>query len=93
MPWKEMSVEKLAKELNVDVNEVREKQNLISLIVKERKSRKMSQVDLAKKVGVTQGRIAQIESGVGTARISFDVLLSILTTLGFAFKIVPKKAA
>lgn len=93
MAWKEMSVEELAESLGVDVGEVREKQNLIRLIIKERKARKMSQADLAKKMGVTQGRIAQIESGVGTSRISFDVLLNTLTLLGYRFRIIPKKAA
>lgn len=93
MAWKEMSVEEIAESLGVDVGEVREKQNLIRLIVKARKARKMSQASLAKKAGVTQGRIAQIESGIGTSRVSFDVLLNILTILGYQFKIVPKKAA
>lgn len=93
MAWKEMSVEELAKSLDVDVGEVREKQNLIRLIIKERKARKMSQAELAKKLRVTQGRIAQIESGIGTSRISFDVLLNILTLLGYEFRIIPKKAA
>ena len=93
MAWKEMSAEEIAKSLGVDVVEVREKQNLIHLIVKVRKARKMSQANLAKKAGVTQGRIAQIESGIGTSRISFDVLLNTLTILGYQCRIVSKKAA
>lgn len=93
MAWKEMSVEEIAKSLDIDVGEVREKQNLIHLIIGERKTKKISQEELAKKVGVTQGRIAQIESGVGTSRVTFDVLLNILTVLGYQFRIVPKKAA
>ncbi len=91
--WKEMSVEKIAKSLGVDVGEVEEKQNLIQLIIKVRKEKKISQAALAKKVGVTQGRIAQIESKIGTSRISFDVLLHILSVLGYSFRIVTKKAA
>ena len=93
MAWKEMTVEELAKSLDVNVAEVREKQKLIQLIVKIRKDEKISQAALAKKVGVTQSRIAQIESGVGTAKITFDVLLNILITLGYDFRILPKKAA
>ena len=93
MPWKEMSVDELAKSLGVNANEVREKQRLILQIVKTRKALKLSQTTLAKKVGVTQSRIAQIESGIGTSKISFDVLLNILTSLGFDFKIVSRKAA
>lgn len=88
-----MSVEEIAKSLRVNVAEVREKQRLMETIVKARKERGLSQAALGKKVGVTQGRIAQIESGVGTARVTFDVLLSILSLLGYDFKIVPKKAA
>jgi transcriptional regulator with XRE-family HTH domain len=93
MAWKEMSVKEIAESLGVNVSEVREKQHLIQMIVKARKSQKRSQATLAKKVDVTQGRIAQIESGIGTAQISFDVLLNILSVLGYSFRIVPKKAA
>jgi len=89
--WKSLSIDELAKSLGVNANEVREKQRLIQQIVKTRKSLKLSQVALAKKVGVTQSRIAQIESGIGTAKITFDVLLNILTILGMDFKIVSKK--
>ena len=93
MAFKEMSIDELAKSLGVNASEVREKQKLISLIVKTRKERNISQVKLAKKVGVSQGRIAQIESGVGTSKITFDVLLSVLSTLGYDFKILPKLVA
>jgi transcriptional regulator with XRE-family HTH domain len=93
MPWKEQSIEELADSLGVDIGEVREKQRLMELIVKTRKEKGLSQAKLAEKVGVTQGRIAQIESGVGTSRVTFDVLLDILGTLGYDYKIVTKKAA
>lgn len=93
MAWKEMNVEELAKSLGVNASEVREKQKLIQLIRKIRKEQKVSQAALAKKAGVTQSRIAQIESGIGTSKVSFDVLLNILIILGYDFKILPKKAA
>lgn len=93
MAWKEMSTEELAKSLGINEIEVREKQRLIQLIVKIRKKESISQARLAKKLGVTQGRIAQIESGIGTSKVTFDILLNILTALGFDFKIVSKKAA
>jgi len=93
MAWKEMTTEELAKSLGVNPTEVREKQKLIQFIVDARKKEKISQAALAKKVGVTQGRIAQIESGVGTSKVTFDVLLNILSVLGYDFKIVSKKAA
>jgi transcriptional regulator with XRE-family HTH domain len=93
MPWKEVSMESLAKTLGVSLAEVREKQRLIDLIVKARKARKLSQAALAKRIGVSQSRIAQIESGVGTARVSFDILLNILVELGYEFRVVAKKAA
>jgi transcriptional regulator with XRE-family HTH domain len=91
MAWKEMTVEEMAKSMGVDVNEVREKHRLIELIKKARKEKKMSQVQLAKKMGVTQGRIAQIESRVGTAQVNLEVLLAILRELGYVYKIVAKK--
>ena len=93
MPWKEVSMEALAKSLGVNLAEVREKHRLIALITKARKANHLSQAALAKRVGVTQSRIAQIESGVGTARVSFDVLLNILVELGYEFRVVAKKAA
>jgi len=93
MPWKEMSVEQLAKSLGANVTEVREKQRLITMIVKVRKVKKMSQAVLAKKLGVSQARVAQIESGVGTAKISFDVIFSILTALGYDYRVTTRKAA
>ena len=93
MAWKEMTVEELAGNLGVNVKEVQEKQKLIQLITKARKANGLSQAALAKKVGVSQSRIAQVESGVGTSKVTFDVLLNLLSILGYDFKIVPKKAA
>jgi len=93
MAWKEMTVDELAKSLGVSAREVREKQKLMSLIAKTRKKLGMSQVTLAKKVHVTQSRIAQLESGVGTAKVSFDVLLHVLTVLGHDFKIISRRTA
>ena len=92
MAWKEANAEELAASLGIDASEAREKQKLIQLIVKIRKASKVSQASLAKKVGVSQGRIAQIESGIGTSRVSFDVLLNVLRALGYEFKIVAKKS-
>lgn len=93
MPWKEMTVEKLAAELNVNISEVREKQRLIQLIVKTRTGKRLSQAALAKKIGVSQSRIAQIESGIGTAQISFDLIFRILEILGIEWRVVTRKAA
>ena len=93
MPWKESNFEKLAKTLGINPAEVREKQKLIQLIIDARKEKGLSQMALAKKIGVSQGRIAQIESGIGTAQITFDVLLNVLSSLGFDFKIKTTKVA
>lgn len=93
MAWKESNFEELAKSLGINPVEVREKQKLMALIVKTRKEKRLSQQALAKKLKLSQGRIAQIESGVGTARITFDVLLNILAQLGYEYKIQPKRVA
>lgn len=93
MAWKEMTLEEVADSLGVNVAEVREKHKLIQQIIKVRKKAALSQVQLAKKLNVTQGRVAQIESGVGTHRVTFDVLLHILCILGYEFKITSRKAA
>ena len=93
MAFKEMNTDELANSLGVSASEVREKQKLIELIVKTRKESRISQATLAKKAGVTQSRIAQIESGVGTSKVTFDVLFNILRLLGYDFRIMTKKAA
>ncbi len=93
MPWKEITTEKLAKKLGVDIAEIREKQSLIDLIKTARKKMGLSQVALAKKAGVSQARIAQIESEQGIARITFDVLFGVLRLLGYDFKIKMRKVA
>ena len=93
MAWKEVNLRKLAESVGANISEVREKQKLIEMILKIRKAQKLSQATLAKKVGVTQARIAQIESGIGTAKISFDVLLNILVELGYDYRVTAKKAA
>lgn len=93
MAWKEITTQELAKSLGVSLLEVREKQRLIELIISARKKKKLSQENLAKKLGVTQGRIAQIESGIGTSKITFDVLFNILMVLGYNYRIVTEKEA
>ncbi len=93
MPWKEMTVEQLAKSLGANVSEIREKQRLIEMIVKIRKGKKTSQAVLAKKLGISQARVAQIESGIGTAKISFDILFNILVALGYDYRVIAKRAA
>ncbi len=93
MAWKEVSVEELARSLGANVTEIREKQRLVGLIVKTRKAKKLSQAALAKKLGISQARIAQIESGVGTAKVTFDVLFNMLVALGYDYRVVTKKAA
>ena len=62
MAWKEMSMDELAESLGLDVNEVREKQKLVQLIIKYRKEQKLSQAALAKKMGVSQPTVASLES-------------------------------
>lgn len=93
MAWKEATVEDLARSLGANVAEVREKQRLVKLIVKTRKEKGLSQAALAEKLGISQARIAQIESGIGTAKVTFDVLFNMLVALGFDYKVVTKKAA
>jgi len=93
MAWKEVSIEELAKSLGANVTEIREKQRIVGLIVTTRKEKKLSQAALAKKLGLSQARIAQIESGVGTAKVTFDVLFNMLVALGLDYRVVTKKAA
>lgn len=93
MAWKELSVEEVAKNLGIDAEEVRAKQRIIQFIVKSRKEKKLTQAALAEQAGLSQARIAQIESGIGTAKITFDVLLRIVSLLGYNYEVVLKKSA
>lgn len=93
MAYKEMTIEELARSLDIDIDEVREKHRLIELIKKARKEKHLSQSRLAKKMGVTQGRIAQIESRVGTVKVTFETLFGILRQLGYAYHVVTRRAS
>ena len=93
MPFKKIETKALAKELGINYDEVKEKQRLIEKIIEVRKSKKLSQAALAKKMGLTQSRIAQIESGIGTAKITFDILFHVLQSLGYSVKLQVKKSA
>lgn len=93
MPFKNIDLSVLAKKLDVNETDVREKQRLIERIVKLRKQMGLSQADLAKRVNVSQSRIAQIESGVGTTKISFDVIFNLINHLGFSYEVRLRKVA
>lgn len=93
MGWKEIDLEELAESLGTNITEVKEKQKLISMITKIRKSKKLSQAALARKLGISQARVAQIESGIGTAQVTFDILFNILIALGYDYRVITKKAA
>ena len=93
MAWKEMTIEELAESLGSNITEVREKQKLIAMIIKIRKAKKLSQAALAKKLEISQARVAQIESGIRTAQVTFDILFNILVALGYDYRVVTTKAA
>ena len=93
MPFEEVKTKVLANKLGVSYDEVKEKQRLVEKIIEIRRSKKLSQAALAKKMNLTQSRIAQIESGVGTAKITFDVLFHVLHNLGYTVKMQVKKSA
>ena len=88
-----MTIDEMALSLGVDTREAREKHRLIELIIKTRKEKKISQTNLAKKIGVTQGRIAQIESRIGVSKVTFEILFGLLRELGFELRVVAKKVA
>ena len=91
MPWETVTLKQLANDLGVSLSEIREKQRLIDLIVKARKEQELSQAALGKLVKVSQPRIAKIESGLGTRKVSFDVLFQILSALGYDYTVKTKR--
>ena len=91
MPWETIDLETWAKELGININELRQKDQLIARIVKTRKQLGLTQTQLATLVGVSQPRIAQIENRVKISKITFDTLLHILDALGHDYKITMKQ--
>lgn len=91
MPWAKVSIEQWAEELDVNINELRQKDKLIEKIVRSRNRFGLTQGQLAEMVGVSQPRIAQIENRTRIGRISFDVLINILGILGHDFKITTRR--
>lgn len=91
MPWKKVDIDEWADELGVNINELRQKEQLIEKIVKCRKQFALTQGQLAEMIGVSQPRIAQIENRTKVGKISFDVLFNILGVLGHDFKITTRK--
>ena len=93
MTWRKIDLPHLADELGVDINEIDQKLKLRAMIVKVRTTRGLSQDELAGLVGVSRSRIAQIEAGVRMHRMSFDILLRVLNSLGYKYTITTKKFA
>lgn len=93
MTWRKIDLPHLADELGVDINEIDQKLKLRDMIVKVRTTRGLSQDELAGLVGVSRSRIAQIEAGVRMHRMSFDILLRVLNSLGYKYTITTKKFA
>ena len=91
--WKRIDLQRWAAEVGVDIHEIDEKLRLRDVIVRVRKKRGITQDELARRVGVSRSRIAQIESGVKLHKMSFDILLRILQGLGYRYKITAKKLA
>jgi predicted transcriptional regulator len=91
MPWQKVDLETWAEELGVNLYELRQKDLLIAQIITARKTLGLTQTQLAHLVNVSQPRIAQIESRVKIGSIKFDVLLNILTALGYEFQITTRK--
>jgi transcriptional regulator with XRE-family HTH domain len=93
MAWKEVSLAKWADEIGVDINEIDQKLKLRDMIIKVRKNKRISQEQLAERVGISRSRIAQIEAGIKLRQTSFDVFLRILQCLGYKYKITTMKLA
>ena len=87
MPWTAITSKQLARKLGIDHAEMQQKHYLIKKIIAVRQKQRITQAVLAKRLGVSQSRIAKIESRIGTHQVSFDVLFRILSALGCEFKV------
>ena len=91
MPWQKIDLKTWATELGIDLHELRQKDQLIDQIITARKEFGLTQIQLAKLAGVSQPRIAQIETRAKIGTIKFDALFKILTALGYEFNIDMRK--
>ena len=62
MPWVTITSRELAKKLGVNYRELEQKHGLIEQIVEIRTRKGITQSQLARKLGVSQSRVAKIES-------------------------------
>jgi predicted transcriptional regulator len=87
MPFETVDMHELAAEWGIDYGEILAKQELIRKIIRRRNKLGLTQGQLADLVEVSQPRIAQIETGIKTHKITFDILFKILKALGCSYKI------
>jgi DNA-binding XRE family transcriptional regulator len=71
---------------HVDMELIRYKKELIEKLKERRKKLRMSQAELAKKIGSQQPAIARMEAGL-VGQVSMDFLVKIALTLGVPFTI------
>lgn len=77
---------------NVEIALIREKRKLIEKLRAERIKAKLSQADVAKKIGTRQPAIARMESGP-ISQVSMDFLIKIAIVLGVPVSVKPKQIA
>lgn len=84
--------EEFEKTLNItpeQEEEIRMEMEIIQATINARKSKKISQEELSKRIGLKQSAIARVESGVHSS--SVNTLIKILHPLGYTLKVVPIK--
>lgn len=91
MPWATLTLEEFAKELGIDYAETRQKHDLVKKALAIRKKRGITQAQLAKRMKVSQARIAKIESRIGTDKVSFEVIFKMLAALGYVCRVTLSK--
>ena len=79
--------------MGVDICEIDQKLKLREMIIGLRAKHRLTQAELAERVGVSRSRIAQIESGVKLHKMSFDILLRVLQGFGYCYEIRAKRLA
>ena len=92
MPFETVNTRKLASKYGIDLETIDAKHALINKIKTARLKQGLSQNDLALRINKSQSFIAKVESGIGTKNFSFDLLLLILKSLGYEFKIMTRKS-
>ncbi len=82
--------EEVRKKLNItpeQEEEIRIESEIIEAIIEARENRKMTQMEISRKSGLTQSAIARVERGIHSP--TMQTIIKYLHAIGYTLKVVP----